>query len=218
MFRVLLYDQWKAVRQPLALVSIISFALPVLSVQNAAPHPVFGVRAHELLVTQAIWGTAYPLLAGALGLLLGVMAWTRDHRTDHVYALSLPLPRWKYALLKFGAGGVLVVPAVMTLGVGTGIAALAATVPEGLASYPVALTARFGLTSMMAFSIFFAISSGTSRTAGVVLGSLAVLVGGGVFLDVIGLGEHVIDPLFDLLFRPGSPFDSFGGRWMLIDV
>ena len=217
MYHVLLLDQWKAVRLPIGLACIIGFTIPVLSVQLASTDLGIG-WAPRLLTSQIQWGTVYPLLAAGIGLLLGTSAWSRDHRADHVYAMSLPVPRWQYALLKCGAGMLLVLPAVLAVFAGAVAASVSAPLPDGLTAYPVSLTVRFGLTSAMAFAIFFAIASGTARTAGIVLGSAAVIAVSLLFLSTIGLEDAVVRPIMAALFGSLSPLNAFGGRWMLIDV
>ncbi len=217
MYHVLLLDQWKAVRLPIALACIVAFTIPILSVQFATAEFTFST-APLLLSSQVQWGLAYPVLAAGVGLLLGTSAWSRDHRADHVYAMSLPLPRSQYALLKFGAGLLIVVPVVVAIGVGTISASLSATVPEGLTAYPIALTIRFALTTAMAFAIFFAIASGTPRIAGIVLGGATVVTVAMLFLTTVGYGDSIVRPFLTILLGPASPFNAFGGRWMLIDV
>src|SRR2546422_11364059 len=104
MFRVMLYSQWKWSRLIVALGSIAAFALPIVSVQGAARADSNPLRAGELLQAVQAWGTLYPVLAAALGLLVAIATWAPDHRGRHVHALSLPLPRWRYVLLRFGSG------------------------------------------------------------------------------------------------------------------
>src|SRR5256886_6541240 len=102
MFHVMLYSQWKWTRLIVALGSIAAFALPIVSVQGAARADASPLQAGELLQAVQSWGTLYPVLAAALGLLVAIATWAPDHRGRHVHALSLPLPRWRYVLLRFG--------------------------------------------------------------------------------------------------------------------
>jgi len=118
MFRVMLYSQWKWTRLIVALGSIAAFALPLVSVQGAARADSNPLQAGELLQAVQSWGTLYPVLAAALGLLVAIATWAPDHRGRHVHALSLPLPRWRYVLLRFGAGTTLLAAPVIAASAG----------------------------------------------------------------------------------------------------
>lgn len=214
MFRVILYSQWKWTRLIVALGTVAGFLLPILSVQGAGPE----TEAGDLLPAIQSWGVLYPVLAATLAVLLAIMTWAPDHRGRHVHALTLPVPRWRYALLRFGAGLVLITPAILAVLVGAVLATTMAVIPPGLRAYPVALAVRFALAVGVGYSIFFAISAGTSRTAGVLLGFVATLI----VVQVVAGAAHVNPDLparvqTALLTWPG-PLAIFTGRWMLIDV
>ncbi|RDJ93095.1 DUF2867 domain-containing protein, partial [Lacticaseibacillus rhamnosus] len=70
------------------------------------------LKSGELLGAMQAWGVLYPVLAAALGLLVAIATWAPAHRGRPVHALSLPLPRGRYVLLRFAAGLVLLVPPV----------------------------------------------------------------------------------------------------------
>src|SRR5216117_1984428 len=145
MFRVMLYSQWKWSRLIVALGSIAAFALPIVSVQGAARADASPLQAGELLQAVQSWGTLYPVLATALGLLVAIATWAPDHRGRHIHALTLPLPRWRYVLLRFAAGATVLAGPILGIAVGALIAIAAATLPPGLHGYPLALALRFGL-------------------------------------------------------------------------
>lgn len=218
MFRQILYTQWKWSGVGIVAAGLASFALPILTVQSAgAPEPTW-IDARALLPALEYWSRAYPGLALAIGLLAGTMAWTNDHRGRHVYALTLPLPRWHYVLLRYGAGLVLLLVPILLLWGGAMLAGSMTTIPPGLHAYPHALALRFGLALLLAYSIFFAISSGTTRTAGYVIGVVAGLMVLQLLFLLSGSHTNLVQPLFDRLVTLPGPFEIFGGRWMLIDV
>src|SRR3989441_2691569 len=169
MFDVILYTQWKWSRLIIVLGSLAGFALPIVSVQGAASGDRGALAAGALLQTVQSWGVLYPVLAAALGLLVAVATWAPDHRGRHVLALSLPLPRWRYVLLRFGAGLVLLTPSMIAVLVGALLASVTATLPVGLESYPVSLAVRFAFAVAVAYAVFFAVSAGTTRSAGIIL-------------------------------------------------
>jgi hypothetical protein len=98
------------------------------------------------------------------------------------------------------------------------IAAGAVTVPEGLNAYPVALAFRFGLAALVAFSLFFAISSGTTRTAAYVLAPIAIVIVAEIFLSAMGVRLNLIGTTADMLLQWPGPLEIFTGRWLLVDV
>jgi hypothetical protein len=218
MFRVILWSQWRWSRLVICLATVLGFALPILSVQGAAAGGKSGLPPDELLRAIQSWGILYPVFAAGLGLLVALAAWAADHRGRHVHALSLPIPRWRYVLLRYGAGlGVLAAPALAVL-LGATLATGLATIPPGLQGYPVALAFRFALAVMVAFSIFFAVAGGTPRTAGIVLGLIAALVVVQLLASVANLQLDLLGSALRFLLDWPGPLAIFGGRWMLIDV
>src|SRR2546421_516625 len=163
MFRVILYNQWKWSRLLVVLGSVAGFALPIVSLQGAARADASPLAPAELLRTVQSWGVLYPVLAATLGLLVAITTWTPDHRGRHVYALVLPVPRWRYVLLRFGAGALLLAAPITAVLVGALVATSSAAIPAGLQGYPVALAVRFALAVLVAFAGFFAVSAATAR-------------------------------------------------------
>jgi hypothetical protein len=214
MFRVLLYSQWKWSRLIVVLGAVVAFVLPILSIQGATA----SVRPGELLQTVQSWGVLYPALAATLAVLVAIMTWAPDHRGRHVHALSLPVPRWRYALLRFGAGLTLLATPVLALLVGAVLATSIAHIPPGLQGYPYALAVRFALAVGIGYSIFFAISAGTSRTAGVLLAVVATLIIAQVLASVANVNLDLAAHAQVLLLNWPGPLAVFTGRWMLIDV
>src|SRR6266496_1529054 len=166
MYRVILYSQWKWSRLIVLLGTLAGFALPIISLQGAASAERNPLAAQELLRAVQSWGTLYPVLATTLGLLAAIATWAPDHRGRHVHALSLPLPRWRYAMLRFGSGSLLLTAPMLALLLGAVLATRLAAIPAGLQGYAIALTLRFALAVVVAYAAFFAVSAGTSRTAG----------------------------------------------------
>jgi hypothetical protein len=218
MFQMILYTQWKWSRLIVGLGTVAAFALPIISVQGAARAGRNPAATLDLLQAMQSWGVLYPVLAAALGLLVAITTWAPDHRGRHVYALSLPVPRWHYVLLRFGAGLVLLAAPALALLSSSLLATASATLPAGLQAYPIALALRFALAVILAYAVFFAVSAGTQRTAAIILGVVGGLIAvqviarvANVDLDLLAWGQVAI------LNWPG-PLAIFTGRWMLIDV
>ena len=218
MFKAVLYSQWKWTRLIIVLGTLAGFALPLLSLQGAARADRGALQAQDLLRAVQSWGTLYPLLAAALGLLVAIATWAPDHRGRHVHALTLPLPRWRYVLLRFAAGMTLLAVPIAAVSVGALLAALTATIPSGLQAYPLALSLRFALAVLVAYAVFFAISAGTARTAGIILGVIAALVVVQVVASIANLQLDLVGTSQVVLLQGLGPLAVFTGRWMLVDV
>lgn len=218
MFQSLLSIHWKAIRTPLLLSLVLGFTVPLLSVQRRFWSITDAADAANMLSTMRGWAVVYPVLAAAVGLLVAVTAWSRDHRGHHVYARILPIPRWHYVLLRYGSGLTLLTLPVAAVAAGAMLAAWTTVEPAGLTAYPLALGFRFALAAAVAFSIFFAISAGTARTAGVILGVLLTLVVTQTFVAAVGTDLDLLSPVMNSLIEWPGPFEVFSGRWMLIDV
>jgi hypothetical protein len=83
------------------------------------------------------------------------------------------------------------------------------------------LALRFGLAVTIAYSILFAISAATPRTAGIILVTIGGVLAVSLLLGAAGAGDMGVD-LFEgsmerIVNWPG-PFSVFTERWMLIDV
>jgi hypothetical protein len=218
MFKAILYTQWKWARLPLLLMCFAGFALPLFSARSIDPAIGDPWLIRDMLTDLQSWGLVYPLLAGAVGLVLALISWSADHQGKHIYALSLPIPRWNYALLRFGAGALLLLIPVIALWLGALTATMATTLPSSLRAYPTILALRFGLAAFVAYAIFFAISAGTNKTAGYILGAIGGVVAAQLLLDGFGWNVQLVQPLLlHLVLWPG-PFEIFTGRWMLFDV
>ena len=218
MFRTILFTQWIWARRLLFVGTLAAFAIPIISVHSGDLASVDRFTVQNYLIMLQSVGVAYPVLAGVLGLVLALTAWGPDHRGRHVYALTLPLPRWQYALLRFTAGIVLLTIPVVALWISALIAAASVRLPVGLATYPTALATRFALAALVAYAAFSAVSAGTSRTAGYVLGLLAVLLVGQLVLSLATTGVDIVSPILGAVFIWPGPLAVFSGRWMLIDV
>jgi hypothetical protein len=218
MFRMMLLSQWKWGRLVVALGTVAAFALPVLSVGQFGREQASRWEVQAMLSSIQAWGVLYPVLAAGLALLVATLTWSPDHRGRHVYALSLPVPRWHYVLLRFGAGAVLLLGPVVALWAGALVASAAAAIPPGLHAYPGVLALRFGLAVLVAYAVLFAVSSATARTAGYVLAALGGLILVEVLVSVAEVNVHILGPVLIRLFIWPGPLEIFTGRWMLIDV
>jgi len=229
-FRTFLFLHWKGVRFGLVPLVLAAFGLPLLSVQGIAPDPTGAlgstVEGAEMLRSLQVWLPFYPLLATLAGVTLALSAWNWDHKGGHVYALTLPLSRWRYVLLKMGAGAVLLLIPFLVFWFGCLLATAALEIPEGLRAYPTAVAVRFLLSALVMYAALFAFGAGTLRTAvWIIVGFLVVWVAGGALTDFVlrnffpDLGGFSFMDWFAraALGWPG-PFQVLTGSWMIVDV
>ncbi|NIQ56151.1 MAG: hypothetical protein GWN71_23095, partial [Gammaproteobacteria bacterium] len=148
-----------------------------------------------------------------------------DHQAGHAYALSLPIPRWRYVLLKMADGAIFLLPAALVFWFGALLAAGSVTLPDGLHAYPTLLAMRFWMAMLLAYAVLFALAAGSVRTILIVVGGVfgGLLVGEVVvrFLDAFVLaleGWSFIRAVLDVLSGWPGPFRVYAGNWMLIDV
>ncbi len=217
MYLALLFQQWKWTRLVIVLGSVAGFAVPLLSVHGAGAG-MEHKEAAQFLGSVQQWGVLYPTLAGAIGVLTAIALWTPDHRGRHVYSLALPVARWRYVLLRYGAGVTLAGVPIVALLLGSVLAAVTTALPPGLHAYPIALSVRFALALLVAFTMFFAVSAGTARTSGIILGGCAALIVIQVLISATGSDRNILLWMINALLSSPGPFAVFTGRWMLIDV
>lgn len=228
MFQQILFTQWKSFRLGLIPFVVAAFALPLLAVQGLGPVPegYQGARVglQTLFDSWQFWLPWFPALAVTVGATAALNAWSWDHKTDHIYALSLPISRPRYAAWKMGAGALLVAVPALALWLGALLASASIDVPASVNTYPTALATRFLLASLIGYSIMFAMAAGTIRTTVRVLtGVAALVILGSITSDYLaavmpGLGLGFDQWLAGSLMTWPGPFEVFLGNWSLIDV
>ncbi len=218
MFAAVLSVHWKWGRLSVVLLALAGFAIPMLLVRGVGDPTAGRWQILAILNSVQAWGYLFAVLAAASGLTLALTGWAPDHAGRHVYALALPVARWHFALLRYGAGALLLLAVIAGVLLGSLLAVASATLPPGLRAYPIAVTLRFALGAFVAYSMFFAVSAGTSRTAGYLLGILGALVLLQVIVSAVGVDVDFLGAMLWRLFIWPGPLEVFTGRWMLIDV
>lgn len=225
MYQPMLFIHWKQVRLGLLPFVVAAFALPLLSVQGLGGMLTSSRDVYRAVAAAEVWLPLYPVLAVSIGLTLALSAWSWDHQLKHVHALSLPLARWEYVLLKMGAGVVLALLPTAAFWIGANVAAASISLPVGLHTYPNQLTVRFLLAVLVCYSAVFAAAAGTVRTVAIAfttfVGLLVVAGLVGDILPAIFPSMEYVDPaswIIDSLVEHPGPFAVFTGNWSLIDV
>lgn len=228
MYQPMLALHWKQIRLALIPFMIASFGLPLVTVHWLGAMPAggaFDTTAYQVMAQTRVWMMFYPLLAAAIGVTLALSAWNWDHQLGHVYALSLPIPRWEYAALKMGAGAALALLPAGALWVGALLASASVTLPTGLHAYPTLLAVRFLAAILLAYAVLFAMAAGTIRTTVWVVATIAAIIVAASLLNN-PLATHfpilqqtsLVQLMVKTLGSLPGPFHVFAGNWALIDV
>ena len=212
MFRQVLFTQWRWGALLVVLLSALGIAAPVAALNGLSQTPSL------ILEKVIVWGYVFPVLAALTGLLIGMSAWAADHRGGHVYALTLPVPRWYYALLRYGAGALLTVAVSAAVWIAALFATSGLALPAGLHTYAGTVGLRFLLGALLAYSIVFAVSSGTNRTAGWVLAGLGGIVLAHIAVVAMDPDILILDAIGQFMTSTGGPFSLFSGSWLLVAV
>jgi hypothetical protein len=226
MFRQIMFLNWKVSKFAVAILLPLCLGLPIALLRLSSDYAAAGspTAALDMLRATQSWARVFPLLAGAAGCTIALCVWAWDHRTNHVYALSLPIDRWRYALLKLTSGISILAVLFVAVLVGALLAITLVDLPTGIRGYPFAFGVRFFFAALLTYAITFAFAAGTMKTTIRVFVLLfAVFIGGGLITDFVGdaIGRTVTSPialLHEALVTWPGPFNVFGGSWMLIDV
>lgn len=214
MFRAITETQWKGTRGAALLATFVAFMIPLMALSSTRSM----MHADQFVLAIGNWGPGYAMVAAGAGLLVALSAWSPDHRGRHVYALSLPVPRWKYALMRYGAGGLFLLAPVAGTLAGALVVTMSGDIPLGLHAYPIALTVRFALAAGVSYSMFFAAASATAKTAGIVLAAIGGVLLLQYALSMLSIQYNLIGGISEFLFSSPGVLSVFSGSWALIDV
>ena len=215
MFRVILASQWRESRIAVLVLAATALAIPSWSLSDVDQGPW---EAWHLLMASQGWSMVYPVCALLAALALALGAWRPDHRARHVYALTLPLSRSRYLLMRYAAGLLLLGCLGVMLAVGASVAVAGRTLPPHLEAHPLVLALRFVLAGVSAYTLLFAVSGVTARTARLLGAGLLLLLAASALTDLVGIGWNPLAQFFDVLLSPYGPLAPFRWTWMLIDV
>jgi hypothetical protein len=218
-FKQVLFTQWLSARLALAVLSVLAFALPLLSVFYGSDIATTGRGSlgEWLVVTDRV-AQVLPFFAVLVGALLGILAWSPDLVGRHVYALTLPVPRAVFVALRFGAGAVLALVPSAALTVGAAVASLAVRLPPGVRSYPVDVAARFTLATLTVYAIIFVLASASRRSQLAIIGTICAAILLDLALLAFGASFSVTATTLTALVTWPGPLSILVGRWALFDV
>lgn len=216
MLREMMKVQWLRARIVAILAALVLLTLPLMVIRLGPPGELYNVGTW--LRNAELMGRMIPAIMLVYGMSLAALTWSDDSRGNHVYALSLPLPRERYVLYRFLAQAPALVLPPAALLAGSLIAMTAVALPSGVHAYPVALALRALLAGLTCYAIFFVIAN-SPRRAGLILCSV---VGGLVAIDLllgaVGVDESVLGTVGRIMTTWPGPLAILTGRWALFDV
>jgi hypothetical protein len=211
MFAVILKQVWRDSRWMLLFLAACAVVIVRGAVHLAvAPPPV--QDPERILVEAQFWGLMMPVLAFTAATLLSIITWWPDRRGWWVYALTLPVRRERYALMRSGAGATVLAGLGVAFAVAVAIAARGAVVPDGLHLYAGGLILRFALALLVSHALWTMFALVGRPVAWAVVGIVVLAIA----LELVGI--HATGRILDALTGQWSPLHVLGGRWMLIDV
>jgi ABC-type transport system involved in multi-copper enzyme maturation permease subunit len=216
MLKAMIRLQWKGCWHLVVALAVAALALPLVSVRTGWRSA--GEQLPRFLIELQLWGLFYPALAALTAVILAAAIWASDRRGHHIYALLLPIPRWRYVLLRYLAGLVLLLPVVLALWLGAGIATASLDLPPGLREFPHALAAKFGLALLLLFGLAFAIAAASRRALGIGMKLIGLFLAVHIAVILLSPKTNLIWTVVTALSTWPGPFAPLGGRWMLIDV
>lgn len=214
--KAMILIQWKGGRHLVLALAVAAFALPIVSVRSGWAGSERNLSA--FLTELSLWGYFYPLLAFVAAIVIAASIWGSDRRGHHVYALLLPIPRWRYVLLRYLGGLALLAPIALALWIGAIIGTTSLDLPPGLRTFSHALAAKFSISLILLFGLAFFLASASRRALGIGFRVLGVLVALHFAVIMIRPGINLISTVGSALATSPGPFAPLGGRWMLIDV
>lgn len=210
MFRVILKQVWRDSRW--MLLFLVGCAVVITEGAVRAATGGSGASYARVLLETQFWGLMMPVLAFFAALLLAIITWWPDRRGWWVYALTLPVDRARYAMMRAGAGALVLAGLALAFWVAALLAGGRTVLPDGLHLYAGAIALRFALALLVSHALWTMLSL-TGRVAAWTV--LAVIV---TSIACEMLGIHLFAVLFNLLTGTWSPLHVLGGRWMLLDV
>ena len=220
MFRAVLSTQWKWTRPAILLAVLVAGYIPVAALRAMPYKTEDSYYIPALYRDIAAASTYYQWLALFVAVIVAISAWQADGHRQHVYALSLPVPRWQFVLLRFGAGAALLGVVATAVGLFGGIAAAIAPLPPMLHAYPVGLAVRFWLGTLIPFGLIFALLVSSPKRVRLVVAGVVTIIVVDWALAAMGMIEKpvVLGTIFDAMYSGRGPLSAFLSKWMLVDV
>lgn len=220
MFRAVFSTQLKWTRPAILLAVLIAGYIPVETLRSNPWKTTGTYHIPTLYLSITSASAEYQLLALAVAVIVAISSWQADSQKQHVYAMSLPIPRGQFVLLRFGAGAALLGIVAAAVGLFGGIATSIAPLPPMMHAYPVGLALRFWLGALIPFALIFALLASNPKRVRLVVIGLVTVVAVDLLLAGFGATERPVVGgwLLDRIYANGGPLSAFLNKWMLVDV
>ncbi len=220
MFRAVLYTQWKWSRPAILLAVLVAGYIPLTALRGMPYKSESTYHIPSLYSGIIMASTYYQWLALFTAVIVAISTWQADGHRQHVYALSLPVPRWKFVLLRFAAGTTLLGVVAIAVGLFGAVATAIAPLPSMLHAYPFGLAVRFWLGSLIPFGLIFALLVSSPKRVRLVVAGVATVIVVDMALAAMGLIDKpvVLGTFFDAIYSGRGPLAAFLSKWMLVDV
>lgn len=217
MFAMILRTTWAWTRVSVATISVTVLLAPTLFLRGATD-PGLPMGGGTLIDAVGALNLPLTLLAIIGPFVLAAQPWAVDAEAKHVYALSLPITWPRYVAMRFGAGVTTLLVPALALFIGLQLLLQRVTVPEELNAYPFALTLRFLLAMLVAYSATFALQYLAGRRAPLVLLVTLLSIGALSAVSTIVGSTDWLEAVARAFAEWPGPLAIFFETWVLLDV
>ena len=217
MFRAILTLQWQWLRIPLALLSLVAVAIPILGVGATSSR---GAPSVDSLLTAA--NLAGILLAGVAllaGAIVGDVLWRQDARQGHSYALSLPIRRERFLQYRAIGGAMLLLAPAAAMLVGIAAIAIGTELPPGVHTYAWETAVRAWVAMLLTLALTLGLRHGLGARGRRVLLVAGIALTVTVWLEPeVNIDRPVGKALTTVFSGKYSPFAVVFSPWPVVDL
>lgn len=220
MFTAMLRAQWIWSRAMMLFFLAAGFTIPLLSVPLVARGRHTWMTSANIVDLGGVIGVAIAITMTVAAIALEIQNWSVDERGGHVYTLSLPIDRRRYASYRLAGSFLLLALVCLAIAAGGLAAGALLDLPAALRTYPVALAVRALLAGWFVHTLAFAFRVGAWERSGKTLLVALLLLATALIVPSAwpGTATGWLSVVGRLLIAPGGPLGILAGHWSLIDV
>ncbi|MBL8984389.1 MAG: hypothetical protein JNL26_19540 [Gemmatimonadetes bacterium] len=218
MFRAHLTLAWQWLRLPLALLSLVGAAIPVLGISS--PWTVSAPSVDAILASAGLVGLLIAVVAVLAGAITGDVLWRQDARHGHSYAMSLPIRRDTFLRYRAACGALLLLVPAIAIFLGIAAINVGAELPPGVRTYAWETASRAWVVMVMALSLTLGLRLGLGVRGRRVLMGAAMLMTVALWLEPqVSAGRPTVGAVITVMFTGRySPFAVLFSAWPVIDL
>ncbi len=220
MFTAMLRAQWIWSRAMMLFFLGAGFTIPLLSVPLVSRGRHTWMTSANIVDLGGVIGVAIAILIAIAAVAIEIQNWSVDERGGHIYTLSLPIDRRRYASYRLIGSFLLLSLICVAIAAGGISAGALLDLPSTLRTYPVALALRALLAGWFVHTLAFAFRLGAWDRSGKTLFAALLAVAVALILPAAWPGATTgwLPMVGRLLIAPGGPLGILAGHWSLIDV